>query len=176
MRRCGRSGWKSAAGGLAVGLGCGLAGPGAWAQPAESGRYSMSPAEGGVIRLDRETGAMSFCSGKDGEWSCKPMADTESELKRKADALDADKRAREAERRLREGLFGSLSPRSGQPGTDAPAAPDETLPPAPPADLPIPNERDVDKVFDYVEGMVRKLRERIDRLEREAQKEPDVPL
>lgn len=144
------------------------------AQQTEAGRFSMSPTEGGVIRLDRDTGAMSFCSGKEGEWSCKPMPETESELKKKVDQLEEDKRALEAERRLREGLFGSLSPRSGQPGDPPPA--DEKLAPAPPADLPIPNEKDVDKVFDYVEGMVRKLKERIDRLEKEAKKDPDVPL
>lgn len=40
----------------------------------------------------------------------------------------------------------------------------------------MPTEKDVDKLFDYVEGMVKKFKERIDRLEREAKKEPDVPL
>ncbi len=40
----------------------------------------------------------------------------------------------------------------------------------------MPNERDVDKLFDYVEGMVKKFKERIDRLEREAHKEPDTAL
>lgn len=140
----------------------------------DTGRYTMSPAEGGVIRLDRETGSMSFCSGKEGEWSCKPMPETESELKKKVEDLEAEKKALEAERRLREGLFGSLSPRSGQSGEQP--NPDVKPAPAPPADLPIPNEKDVDKVFDYVEGMVKKLKERIDRLEKEAKKDPDVPL
>lgn len=147
-----------------------------WAEATttDTGRYTMSPTEGGVIRLDRETGAMSFCSGKEGEWSCKPMPESESELKKKVEDLEAEKKALEAERRLREGLFGSLSPRSGQPGTEP--APGEKPATAPPADLPLPNEKDVDKVFDYVEGMVKKLKERIDRLEKEAKKDPDVPL
>ena len=152
-----------------------LASP-AWAAGDDAaGRYTMSPTEGGFIRLDRETGAMSFCTGKEGEWSCKGMAETESELKKKVDELEGEKRALEAEKRLREGLFGSLSPRSGQEKSEeAPGG--ENLPPAPPADLPIPNERDVDKLFDYVEGMVKKFKERIDKLEREAKKEPEVPL
>ncbi len=64
-----------------------------------------------------------------------------------------------------------------EPGNqpDGPPAGD-TVPPAPPGDLPVPNERDVDKLFDYVEGMVKKFKERIDRLEREAKKQPETPL
>src|SRR5688572_16342833 len=133
---------------------------------AATGRYTLAPTEGGFIRLDRETGAMSFCSGKEAEWSCKSMAETESELKKKVDQLEGEKRALEAEKRLRDGLFGSQSPRSGSPAD--PPANGDALPPAPPGDLPIPNERDVDKLFDYVEGMVKKFKERIDRLERES--------
>ncbi len=51
----------------------------------------------------------------------------------------------------------------------------DTVPPAPPGDLAVPTERDVDKLFDYVEGMVKKFKERIQRLEKEAQKE-QTPL
>ncbi len=137
----------------------------------------MSPTEGGVIRLDRETGAMSFCAGKDGAWTCKDMPEQESELKKRVEQLEGERRALEAEKRLREGPLGgpvAKAPESGnQPGSP-PAG--DTLPPAPPGDLPVPNERDVDKLFDYVEGMVKKFKERIDRLEREAKKQPDVPL
>lgn len=148
-----------------------LAAP-AWPAGEENSRYSMSPAEGGVIRLDRETGAMSFCSGKAGEWVCKDMPQQESELKKRLDELEGEKRALEAEKRLRDGMLGGGPPAKAP----APGTPGDTLPPAPPGDLPIPNERDVDKLFDYVEGMVKKFKERIERLEREAKKEPDVPL
>jgi hypothetical protein len=146
----------------------------------DAGRYSMQPTEGGVVRLDRETGAMSFCTGKDGAWSCKDMAVQESEMKKRVDELEGEKRALEAEKRLREhegpsheGPLGGPVAKAPEPGSP-PAG--DTEPPAPPGDLPVPNERDVDKLFDYVEGMVKKFKERIDRLEREAKKQPDVPL
>ena len=87
----------------------------------------------------------------------------ESELKKRVEQLEAEARALEAEKRLRDGPLG------------APSAGD-AAPPPPPGDLPVPNERDVDKMFDYVEGMVKKFKERIDRLEREAKKQPEVPL
>jgi len=160
--------------GLAGALIIGLAGP-VSAAGEDSGRYSMSPAEGGVVRLDRETGAMAFCSGRAGAWSCEEMPVQESALKKRIEELEGEKRALEAERRRREGLLGGGAPPAAE-APEAGAPPDDTLPPAPPGDLAIPNERDVDKLFDYVEGMVKKFKERIDRLEREAKKEPDVPL
>lgn len=160
--------WTSGRPWLVGGLAALAAAP-AWA--AESpGRYTMSPAEGGVVRLDRETGAMSFCSGPEGNWTCTPMPETESALRKRIEELESDKRALEAERRLRDAPGpGAKVPDAGEP----PAA--DAVPP-PPGDLPIPTERDVDKLFDYVEGMVKKFKERIDRLEREAKKEPEAPL
>lgn len=140
-----------------------------WAAGEESGRYTMSPAEGGVIRLDRETGAMSFCSGTADNWTCKDMPETESALKKRVEELEGEKRALEAERRLHDG------PQAKAPDTSEPPPAADAVPP-PPGDLPVPTEKDVDKLFDYVEGMVKKFKERIDRLEREAKKDPEVPL
>lgn len=160
-----RSG-SGALGALALGTALLVIGAPAWAAGDTPGRYTMSPAEGGVVRLDRETGAMSFCTGKDGAWACKDMGNVESELKERIEELENENRALRAEtRRLP----------AHPPATEPPAAGD-TVPPAPPGDLPVPTEKDVDKLFDYVEGMVKKFKERIDRLEREAQKEPDIPL
>ncbi len=129
----------------------------------QSGRYSLAPTEGGFVRLDRETGAMSFCTGKEGDWACKPMADAENKLKARVGELEAENKA------LREQKSAET-----EPPPPVGALPD-SVPPAPPGDLPVPTEKDVDKLFDYVEGMMKKFKERIKRLEREAQKE-ETPL
>ena len=143
-----------------------LLGAPAWAAGEATGRYTMSPTEGGVIRLDRETGAMSFCTGKEGAWSCKEMPESENDLTLRVEELERENRA----------LRAQVERRPAHPPASEPPAAGDLVPPAPPGDLPVPTERDVDKLFDYVEGMVRKFKERIDRLEREAQKEPDLPL
>lgn len=143
-----------------------LLGAPAWAAGEATGRYTMSPTEGGVIRLDRETGAMSFCTGKEGAWSCKEMPESENDLTQRVEELERENRA----------LRAQVERRPAHPPASEPPAAGDLVPPAPPGDLPVPTERDVDKLFDYVEGMVRKFKERIDRLEREAQKEPDLPL
>ncbi|HYD15539.1 MAG TPA: hypothetical protein VEA77_03980 [Hyphomicrobium sp.] len=146
----------------------------AWAAGEEAGRYTMTPTDGGVIRLDRQTGSMAFCTGKDGDWSCKDMPESESALKKRVEELEGEKRALEAEKRLRDAP--PPGPTAKAPDSNEPPATGEGIPPAPPGDLPVPTERDVDKLFDYVEGMVKKFKERIDRLEREAKKEPETPL
>lgn len=169
MRTSSRRGRLWLVSALAIGVAC----P-ALAAGNDSGRYSMSPAEGGVIRLDRETGAMAFCSGKEGEWTCKDMPESDSALKKRVEELEADKRALEAEKQLRAAPSGT-SPTAKEPEPSVPPSAEAT-PPPPPGDLPMPTEKDVDKLFDYVEGMVKKFKERIDRLEKEAQKEPGTQL
>ena len=148
----------TAAAGL-LALGSANAGAAGADQP---GRYTMTPTEGGFVRLDRESGAMSFCTGKEGDWTCKPMAEAEAQLKRRVEELEAENKA----------LKEQKSAEGGSPPAEA--LPD-SVPPNPPGDLAVPTEKDVDKLFDYVEGMMKKFKERIKRLEKEAQKE-ETPL
>jgi len=53
--------------------------PGA-VSPAQDGRFSMSPAQGGFLRLDRETGAVSFCTVENGLSLCRISADERAAL------------------------------------------------------------------------------------------------
>jgi hypothetical protein len=46
----------------------------------ERERYSMTPADGGFLRLDRQTGAVSFCTVKDGLSLCRASADERAAL------------------------------------------------------------------------------------------------
>jgi hypothetical protein len=43
-------------------------------------RYEMTPSGGGVIRLDKETGAVSFCVEENGSVSCRLGADERAAL------------------------------------------------------------------------------------------------
>lgn len=136
----------------------------------EPGRYTMSPTEGGFVRLDRETGAMSMCSGKEGSWTCVPMGDAEGKLKAEIDRLAAENKRLEAEtKRLADGS-GLPDPGASDARPDG-AAPD-TGPPG--GKIDVPTEKDVDKLFDYMEGMIKKFRERVERLEKENR--PGTPL
>jgi hypothetical protein len=46
----------------------------------DSGRFSMSPTEGGFLRLDKETGVVSFCTVTDGLSLCRVSADERAAL------------------------------------------------------------------------------------------------
>jgi uncharacterized protein (UPF0335 family) len=125
------------------------------------GRYTMSPADGGFIRLDRVTGVMTFCKRKDDQWACEPMADGSEALRREIDRLEAENKALKSDKQHLEDMLGVGD--QDKPGAKSQ---DGATPPA--GSLEIPTEQDVDKMFDYIEGMVRKFKERIERLEKKS--------
>jgi hypothetical protein len=122
-----------------------------------AGRYTMSPADGGgFVRLDRLTGAMALCTRKGDRWACEDMHDSQQTLMSEVDKLRSENKSlKDQVEQLEESLG------LGENQTDAPK---------PRAQITLPSEQDVDKAFDYLEGMAKKLRERMQRLE-EQQKE-----
>ncbi|WP_145973384.1 hypothetical protein [Candidatus Phaeomarinobacter ectocarpi] len=60
------------------------------AQAEETGRYTMEPVDGGFLRLDTQTGAVSVCSGSGDAWSCTPAQDERSKLEEENAQLRAD--------------------------------------------------------------------------------------
>ena len=68
---------------------------------APAGRFSLAPVEGGALRLDTETGAMSFCSGEGNAFACRPMTD-ESAASPAAEAAELENRLAVLERRVAE--------------------------------------------------------------------------
>lgn len=64
---------------------------------AESGRYAMAPAEGGFLRLDKQTGTVSFCTVEGGLSVCRAVADEKTALEAEVARLsreNAELRAR----------------------------------------------------------------------------------
>lgn len=137
----------------------------AWAAgpEGESGRYSMSPSDGGFVRLDRQTGAMSFCTRKNEDWQCAPMADSDQALRDENSKLAAEKQALETQKKHLEEMLGI-----GEPGKEQGVKPGEGA--APGGSVKVPTEEDVDKMFDYLEGMVKKFKDRIKKLEEKSDK------
>lgn len=60
------------------------------AQAEETGRYTMEPVDGGFLRLDTQTGAVSVCSGSGDGWSCTPAQDERSKLEEENAQLRSD--------------------------------------------------------------------------------------
>ncbi len=113
------------------------------------GRYSMSPTDGGFVRLDTQTGAMALCASKDAAWSCTDMPESADATRKRIEELEKQNRALKDEvSRLEDAAVGL-----GPPGSE------------PPKQFAMPDEKDVDKAFDYIESMIKKFRERVKKLE-----------
>jgi len=115
-------------------------------EPRSADRFAMSPVEGGMLKLDKETGVVAFCARRGEAWSCEPVDDKAqpaSERVARLEAENKDLKARIAD--LEERLKDSSS--------------------APPPAAKLPSEEEVDKALDYAERLFKKFRDRIQKLE-----------
>lgn len=113
--------------------------------PAEkSGRYTLQPIDGGFLRMDTETGAMSLCTKRGAAVACEPVADQRAS-QGEVDRLMQENRAlREDLKRLEELVTadGGKKPARGPK-------------------FEMPSEEDIDKAMSYVERMLKKFREKM---------------
>jgi hypothetical protein len=93
-------------------------------------RFTFQPVEGGVMRLDTETGHVSFCTRAGDAFACRSVADDRAAL---TDEIDRLKRENEQLR-----TAGGGKPQAG--GT-----------------LKLPSEEDIDKAMGVFEKMMRRM-------------------
>jgi len=55
-----------------------------------TGRYVLKDVEGGFIRLDTQTGAVSHCRPRDGQWMCESLADDREVLQKEIADLERE--------------------------------------------------------------------------------------
>ncbi len=93
-----------------------------------SGRFTFQPVEGGMMRLDTETGQVSHCTKVGDGFACRSVADDRAAMQEEIDRL---KRENEALRT----------------GAKPPAA----------GGLQLPSEEDIDKAMGLFEKMMRRM-------------------
>lgn len=126
-----------------------------------SGRYTMSPVDGGFLRLDKQTGAVAMCARSGGDWACNPVKDHTATAP--SDELskleDENKALKDRIKALEESLE---SGKPAQPG-------DGPLAEGPPGGkVQLPTEEEVDRALDYLEHVYKKFRDRIKDLDKPA--------
>jgi len=112
----------------------------------QTGRYTVTPVEGGFLRTDTDTGAVSHCAKKDGGWACSTVPDDYQAMQRRVDEL-----ARE-NAELRKRLAEADASRSGLPGAGGSDR-----------KLELPSEEDIDKALGYFDRLIRKFKDFVDK-------------
>ena len=133
----------------------------------ENGRYALSPVADGVIRLDTRTGAVSTCTNSAMGWACYAIPDEREALDQEIGRLQADNEKLKA-----------------QLAAQAPTAPGKIDEPLPKSDslkspepkvaegerkieIPLPSDRDMDRMMSFLERAWRRLIEMANRVQRD---------
>lgn len=122
-----------------------------------SERFTMSPVDGGFLRLDKQTGAVAMCAKSDNGWACKPVDDqTGSTPTDKLSRLESENRDLKVRVKELEDMI-----ESQPPGVPPP-------PPGPLADAPspegkvqLPTDEEVDQALDYISRVYKKIRDHV---------------
>src|ERR1700733_3987989 len=149
---------------------------------AENGRYALSPVTDGVIRLDTRTGAVSTCSNSGAGWACYPVPDERAALDAEIGRLQADNERSKGEleksKTELEKLKAELAARepavTGK--TDEALPKTDSLKKAEPKaaegerriEIPLPSDRDMDRVMSFLEQAWRRLVEMANRMQKDA--------
>jgi hypothetical protein len=130
--------------------------------PADSsGRFTMSPVDGGFLRLDKQTGAVTMCARTGNDWACKPVDDqTKAASSDELSRLEAEnKELKDRVKTLEESL------ETGKPSPPPPGGgPLAEGPPGGKAQLP--TDEEVDQALDYLSRVYKKVREHIKDLDK----------
>jgi len=140
----------------------------------EKGRYALSSVADGVIRLDTRTGAVSVCSNSGTGWACYAMPDERAALDAEIGRLQADNGKIKTEL---EKLKVELTAREPTvPGKIDEALPKtDSLKKAEPKvaegerkiEIPLPSDRDMDRVMSFLEQAWRRLVEIANRMQKD---------
>ena len=154
----------------------------------ENGRYALSPVADGVIRLDTRTGAVSNCSNTGTGWACYTVPDERTALDAEIGRLQADSEKSRIEleksRTELEKSRTELEKLKAELATREPAVTGkideallktDSLKKAEPKvaddgrriEIPLPSDRDVDRVMSFLEQAWRRLVEMANRMQKD---------
>lgn len=114
-----------------------------------AGRFVMTPVEGGFLRMDTHTGAVSMCQRTSGKWACEAVADDRRSLDKELERLGAENRELSSTvRRLEEMLALPDAEGKGRRAEKEPR-------------LQLPSDEEVDRALSYMQRLMRKFKEKL---------------
>ncbi len=140
----------------------------------ENGRYVLSAVADGVIRLDTRTGAVSTCNNTGTGWACYAVPDERAALDTEIGRLQAENERSRAElEKLKAELAAREPTVNGK--IDEPLPKSDSLKRAEPKvaegerklEIPLPSDRDIDRVMSFLERAWRRLVEMANRMQKD---------
>jgi hypothetical protein len=133
----------------------------------ENGRYTLSPVADGVLRLDTRTGAVSTCNNNGTGWACYAVPDERAALDAEIGRLQADNEKLKAQLAEREStITGKID--EPMPKTDSlKKAEPKVGDSARKIEIPLPNDRDMDRMMAFLEQAWRRLIEMANRMQKD---------
>jgi hypothetical protein len=133
----------------------------------ENRRYALSPVTDGVIRLDTRTGAVSTCTKSGAGWACYAVPDERNALDAEIGRLQAENEKLKAELAAREpAVAGKID--EPLPKTDSLKKPESKAAEGErKIEIPLPSDRDMDRMMSFVERAWRRLIEMANRLQKD---------
>ncbi len=146
--------------------------------PNASGRYSMAPIDGGIMRLDRETGGVAICARVGNELACRaiedrtiPQADELAALR--AENRQLKQRIREMMEAIESGELKPVTPNGSGPRGQTPGEPNAG---SNGENLQLPTEAEVDQALDYLSRVYKKIRDHVRDLDKDSSPPGQPPL
>jgi hypothetical protein len=154
-----------------AGAGQALAGP---MPETENGRYALSPAGDGVLRLDTRTGAISTCNNSGAGWACYAVPDERAAMDAEIGRLQADNERHKADNEKLKAELAERAPTvAGK--IEEPLPKSDSLKKGEPKvaegerkiEIPLPSDRDMDRMMSFLEQAWRRLIEMANRVQRD---------
>ena len=133
----------------------------------ENGRYALSPAGDGVLRLDTRTGAVSTCNNSGAGWACYAVPDERAAMDAEIGRLQAENERLKADLASREptvsGKIEEPLPKSDSLKKSEPKVAESERK----IEIPLPSDRDMDRMMSFLERAWRRLIEMANRVQRD---------
>jgi hypothetical protein len=151
---------------VVFGMGAALAQP---MPDAKNGRYALSPVADGVLRLDTRTGAVSTCSNNGTGWACYTVPDERAALDTEIGRLQADNEKLKAQLAERDQKIDEPLPKGDslkQPAEPKVAEGERKIE-IPRIEIPLPSDRDMNRMMSALELAWRRLVDMANRVQKD---------
>ena len=133
----------------------------------ENGRYALSPTGDGVLRLDTKTGTVSTCTNSGAGWACYAVPDERAAMDTEIGRLQAENEKLRAQLTERDGTVAGKSEDAMPKSDSLRKAEPKVAEGERKIEIPLPSDRDMDRMMSFLERAWRRLIEMANRIQKD---------